>query len=66
MFLMALEQAPGANPLGDLTYLTGGPEGQVMFAFVRSPMAQGYAYPNNPFRDDTWDLVVGEPRRREP
>ena len=47
----------GTDPLGEFTYLVGGPEGRVAFGFRRTPMAQGYAYRSNPLRDETYELV---------
>ncbi len=48
---------PGWDPLGDFTCIVGGVQGRVGFAFQRTPMAQGYAYPSNPLRDETHQLV---------
>ena len=36
------------NPLGQLVYLAGGPEGNVIFAYRRAPTASGYAYESSP------------------
>jgi hypothetical protein len=47
----------GADPLGEFTYLVGGPDAKVAFGFRRTPMVQGYAYPSNPLRDETYQLV---------
>jgi MYXO-CTERM domain-containing protein len=41
---------PGASPPGDHTLVLVGPEAQPIFAFRRSPMAVGYAFPQNPVR----------------
>jgi len=36
------------DPLGQMIYLAGGPDGNVMFAYRREPMARGYAYESSP------------------
>jgi hypothetical protein len=43
---------PSAVPLGEVTYLVGGPAGNVLFPIVRSSMAMGYAYPSSPLHGD--------------
>jgi hypothetical protein len=43
-------RAPLARPLGDYEFLLLGPEGRIASFAPRLPMAQGYAYPKNPFR----------------
>ncbi len=48
---------PGAEPFGDFTFVVIGPEGRVAWAFARTRSALGYAYLNNPVRDDTYQEV---------
>ncbi|MFC1655106.1 hypothetical protein ACFL2F_04800, partial [Myxococcota bacterium] len=47
---------PSGVPLGEVAYLVGGPEGNVLFALVRTSMAKGYAYPSSPLHG-TYDEV---------
>ncbi len=48
--LMRLVTVRGREPLGEFTYLVGG-AGKIVYVFVRSPMATGYAYESNPAND---------------
>jgi len=42
----------GERPLGEYTYIVAGEPPVVLYAFLRSPMAQGYAYESNPYNAD--------------
>ena len=48
---------PRAIPLGEVTYLVGGPAGDVLFALLHTSMAKGYAYPSSPLHDTTHEEV---------
>ncbi|MBW1811758.1 MAG: hypothetical protein JRJ87_26450 [Deltaproteobacteria bacterium] len=51
LILTYLVTVHGADPLGDITYLVAGPQATILYFFVRSPMAAGYAYESNPAND---------------
>jgi MYXO-CTERM domain-containing protein len=51
LILTYLVTVHGADPLGDTTYLVAGPQATILYFFVRSPMAAGYAYESNPIND---------------
>ncbi|HSA20940.1 MAG TPA: hypothetical protein P5076_05775 [Myxococcota bacterium] len=56
-FLKAhLVTLPASRPLADHTFIVAGPDARVLWAYQRSPMARGYAYPQNPTRG-SWEEV---------
>jgi hypothetical protein len=48
---------PAGIPLGDVTYLVGGPEGNFLFPLLRTSMARGYAYESSPLHNPTYSDV---------
>ena len=52
-----LVRAPLSRPLGEYEFLLLGAEGRIAAFAPRLPMAQGYAYPKNPYRS-TYETVT--------
>jgi Zn-dependent metalloprotease len=48
---------PASQPFGNFTFQVGGPLGEIVYVFLRTPMAKGYAYLANPVRTPEFSEV---------